>query len=115
LSARLSIKKWVYRWLENCEKEMPDNPKLLEEVLMRRKDYFSQIKHLEERISEHGDHDQHDQETETRNVLFLSLKLIALEREQITRLWNKNRISYTVKTKLILQLDHREKHLTAYI
>jgi monovalent cation/hydrogen antiporter len=114
LDARLEIISNVLRWLLNYELAVKHDTKLHEEARLRIKEYKQLKKHLKARIKKHGEDDNHDLELESQEALFLSQQLIEIERNIIAQLWEKNRIDYVIKTKLILQLDHREKQLAGY-
>jgi Na+/H+ antiporter len=113
LTARLEICKVVIRWLLNYELAVKHDAKLHEEAKLRIKEYKNLKQHLQRRIKHHDkkEHPDHDHELELEESLFLSTKLVEIERSIIAQLWEKNRIDHAVKTTLILQLDHRQKQM----
>jgi monovalent cation/hydrogen antiporter len=116
LTARLEITKVVIRWLLNYELAVKHDETLHEEAKLRIKEYKNLKTHLQMRIKHHDktEHPDHDHELELEESLFLSTQLIEIERSIVSQLWEKNRIDHAIKTKLILQLDHREKQLAGY-
>ena len=111
LNARLEIVSNVLRWLLNYELAVKHDIKLHEEAKLRIREYKQLKKHLRARLKKHEDEDEHDLELESQEALFLSQQLIEIERNIVAQLWERNRIDHVIKTKLILQLDHREKQL----
>jgi Na+/H+ antiporter len=115
LSARLVICKMVLKWLLKYSKQVEHDQRLSEEVKLRIRECKTFKKQLSDRLHRHGNDPEHDQVLESQEAAFVLLQMIEVERSVIARLWDTSRIGFSIKNKLIQQLDHREKHLSGYI
>jgi Na+/H+ antiporter len=111
LSARVKISKAVLHWLIEYKKEIGDNELLLEKVKLRIREYRLRRRHLKDSLKNHKENEPHDEAREHLEGSFLSVQINELERSELLKLWHKNKIGYTVKNKILQQLDHRFKHI----
>ncbi|HVV69007.1 MAG TPA: Na+/H+ antiporter [Gammaproteobacteria bacterium] len=113
LSARAEIAKAVLHWLSEYKKLVTGDKQLLEEVKFRMKEYKALKIQMEQSIKDHGDSHaaNHNEEIELRDTIFLSEKIVEVERTELARLWHEKKITHSLKNKLMRQLDHRSKHL----
>ncbi len=111
LSARVDIAKAVLHWLLEYKKLSTGDKRLLEEITFRIREYKALKKQLEQTLQDHHPTNIHNEESELKGAIFLSEKIIEVERSELSRLWHDKKITYTVKNKLMRQLDHRFKHL----
>jgi len=112
LAARAKIAKTVLHWLREYKKEIIDNEFLLAKVKLRIREYRLRRQQLLAVLKSHQGAEAHNEALEHQESSFLSTQINELERSELLRLWHKNKISYSVRTKLLQQLDHRFKHIS---
>ena len=112
LKARVKINRAVLHWLSEFKRTSKEDSKLCDEIKFRELEYKTIRKLLKERIDNHGEISDHDEEAEMADAYYITKQLIEVEREELTRLWRENKISHPVRLKLLQQLDHRSRRLT---
>lgn len=111
LTARAKIARAVLHWLLEYKKEITNNEILLAKVNLRIREYRLRRKQLVAVLENHRGTEAHDERLEQQESGYLSAQINELERNELLKLWHKNKISYSVKTKILQQLDHRFKHI----
>jgi Na+/H+ antiporter len=111
LTTRVKIIKAVLRWLRNYRDRVQSDKKLLDQVKLYIREYKMLRVNLEDRIGKHGPEEEHDEESESQNEVFLLSQIIEVERAELLHMWRAEKINLTVRNKLLDQLDHRSKHL----
>lgn len=116
LAVRLKLTKTVLRWLKEYREEMEEDKNLCDELNLHAQQYKILKRQLKEQIAQHEKQTTcsvaHDVKIEFKNSILISTQIIEIERSKLLELWQKNKISYTVKNKLTQQLDFLSKHLT---
>lgn len=113
LYARLQMIKAGLRWLVNYKKQIKDNPELLNEVNLYIKNYYTLKQNLKQRITDHDQMEEHDEQIEAEREAFLLLQIIDIEKNTLLKLWHDQKINLVVRNKLLEQLDHRSRHVDA--
>ena len=103
--------KAVLRWLLQYRKQVADDPKSLNEVRIYISEYSMLKSMLNERINDHHDGRAYDEKMETLDEAFLLSQIIEVERTELARLWEEQKISLELRNKLLNRLDHRSRHL----
>jgi Na+/H+ antiporter len=111
LTARVRIIKAVIRWLRNYRARVKNDKKVLDQVKIYLREYKMLRSNLEDRIGKHGPGEEHDEESELYNEVFLLAQIIEIERAELLQIWRAEKINLNVRNKLLDQLDHRSKHL----
>lgn len=116
LKARLKIIKAVLHWLnhtkkEMLEKEIADNPKLLEEIKLQIQEYRLLKTQLKERLEDHDTNVNHDEKKETMEEVFLLSQILEVERATLLELWRKEQVTLGLRDKLLARIDHAAKRL----
>lgn len=117
LTVRLKLAKVVSRWLKQYREERHEELHLCDELKLRMQEYRILKKQLKEQIDSHDDNidgmmlGRHNEKIELKNSVFISTQIIEVERTELLSLWQKNKVSYKVKNKLLQQLDFLSKHL----
>jgi Na+/H+ antiporter len=113
LHARMQMTKAVLRWLKEYKVEIKDDPRYLAETKVHIQEYKMLKLRLEERIKSHdGDmDDEHDESLEAADEICFLEQIIDIERQELIKLWRKDKVNITVATKLLNKLDHRVSHL----
>lgn len=113
LIARYEMTKEALRWLKDYKKTIKDDCRILTQVEFQIHAYKMLKEQLKENIINHDadEKDVHDEKSELHNERFISSQIIKAQRAKLLLLWHENKISYTVKNKLLEQLDHLSKHL----
>lgn len=109
LSARIEIARAVICWLEEYEKMIKDVPPLIEEAKLYLQQYRILKRQLKEDLKKYQDNPE-SHEVDLKNSSLLE-RIVEVERNELTRLWHEEKITYEVKKKLLLQLDYRARHL----
>jgi CPA1 family monovalent cation:H+ antiporter len=112
LHARVKINKAVLRWLEEYNNQVINDPKLAEEVQMHLKYYKLLNRQLQERLSNHDGNIDHDERLETIDTVFLLSHIIKIEKSELLRLWRNEKISLSIRNKLLDNLDYRSKYVS---
>lgn len=111
LSARIKMAKAVLYWLNEYKELVKDNPRFYDEIKFHIREYRMLKNQLEAKVK--TPHPAAQQDTaELKNELLLSNQIIAIERKELSRLWQENAINHTVRNKLLHMLDLRSKHLS---
>lgn len=113
LSARLAMTKAVVRWLKSYKQEITDL-KQIEQIKIYLHEYQWLRNQLKERISDHTDHQEffeHDTKEESKQESLLLTRIVEIEQSVLLELWRKEKISFSIRNKLISKLDHRLKHI----
>jgi Na+/H+ antiporter len=111
LHARMQMTKAVLRWLKEYKQEVKDDPKYLAETKMHIQEYKMLKKQLEDRIKNHDGDIEHDEELEASEEICFLEHMIDIERQELIKMWRKEKVNITVATKLLNKLDHRVSHL----
>ncbi len=112
LQAKSEMIEAALNWLEKYIKNIKNNMKLLPEVSQYIYEYQSLKKHLASRIFAHDGKSMHDEQTETKEDLSLLLKIIEVEKSELSRLWREEKINLRTRNKLLATLDHQlQRHL----
>lgn len=112
LSARVKISRKVLHWLLQYQKEIKDQPFLLDKVKLRIREYHLRCRQLSAVLTDHHRMEVHEDTKEKEASGLLSAQINQLERDELLKLWHENKISHAVRTKILQQLDHRFKHIT---
>lgn len=111
LKARIKMIKAVLQWLKEYKELAINNPKLLSEIRLQLKNYQALKKSLLERIKKFDSRDNYQAENDVMDSIYLKKQIIAIEKQELLRLWQEEHISHSVRNKLLDQLDHRAKHV----
>lgn len=111
LSARVVMLKAALKWLKDYKKMIKDDPDLSAQIGLHIKQYQLLKNQLKDKINNHPESIDHEGHLELQNEVLIISQVIDVERAELTRLWRKEKISFTVKTKLVQQLDIRARYL----
>ncbi len=112
LQARVQMISAALNWLENYLTQIENNRKLLSEVSHHIHEYKVLKKHLEHRISGHHDKITHDEQREMKEDLAFLQQIIEIEKAELTKLWQNEKINLRTRNKLLASLDHQiQRHL----
>lgn len=112
LRARVRMTKAVLQWLSAHKEKIVDDAEMLKEINLHMKEYSMFAERLERRISEHDGHEVlHDERSELLTEVYLLSQIILIEREELLRMWREEKITFSVRNKLLDRLDHRTLHL----
>ncbi len=68
--------------------------------------------HLESRILEHDGNHFHDEKTEMKDDVSFLLKIIEVEKAELSKMWSEEKINLKTRNKLLSTLDHQiQRHL----
>ncbi len=99
---------WLYKHVGN-----PQNSHILyEEINLRIREYNAIKDQFQNSIMNIDHPSVLDEKIELKDTVFLSSKLISIERKELGRLWKEGKINQAVKIKLRNYLDVRSKHLS---
>ncbi len=111
LSARVAMMNAALSWLKEYTKLSTTDPDLLAQIKLHIKQYRILKNRLKEKIKNHTASIDHDSRQELEEEVLITSQLLEIERNELSKLWHNNKISYAVKTKLLQQLDFRARHL----
>jgi NhaP-type Na+/H+ or K+/H+ antiporter len=111
LSARKMMAVAVYRWLKTYQLQVKDDPKLSDQIELYLKQFKMVKSHLKERISNHQLNLVHDEKREAEDVNLLLAQIIEVQRATLMQLWEREKVNFTVRNKLIEKLDLEAKRL----
>jgi len=118
LYARKKMATAVIYWLKEYKNQVKDNSKLLDQIKIYLLEYKMIKSYLKERIEIHDSNtardsiiSKHDEQEEVERVNFLLSQIIEVERSTLMALWEKEKISFDTRNRLIEKLDHHVKHL----
>lgn len=112
LKARLQMVRAVLRWLSDYKEQVKDDEKLYHEAKIHYQEYKMLRKRLKERIAGHDGSILHDEQAEWVDEIAFDLQVIEVERSELLRLWQEEKINLAVRNKLIERLDHRVKNIS---
>jgi len=112
LSTRVVLVNAVLQWLLQYRKEVADDPKMLEEVKLHIQQYRLVKENLRERILNHNKNDTYNEQKITHSQFFIVTQIIEVERSELVRLWQTQKISLALRNKLMTRLDHHSRHIT---
>lgn len=107
LQARVQMIEAALNWLESYKEKVKDDKKLLLEVSVHLYEYRMLKVTFESRILEHDKTLFHDENIETREKLSLLLQITEAEKEELTKLWQEDKINLRTRNKLLATLDHQ--------
>jgi len=111
LQARVQMLTAALNWLEKRLTKIK-NKKLLTEVSQHIHEYQMLKDHLESRILEHDGNHFHDEQTEMKDDVSFLLKIIEIERAELSKMWSDEKINLKTRNKLLATLDHQiQRHL----
>jgi Na+/H+ antiporter len=111
LSAKLTMTQGVLQWLPDFRRNQELDKRLIKSLRLKLKEYRMQEKELQEKLKKHQ-FDTHDIIRETERDVFLSMRIIEVEKELLIQLWREEKITVETRDKLLEQLDHRAKNLS---
>lgn len=113
-TAKFAIADEVSHWLAKYKKHIhPDDSILAEEVEVQIQEYQALKKRLNEVLKFYQAEPDREIQGSHRATVQLFLEIIAVERAVLATLWQDGKINFKVKTKLLQQLDLREKRYTS--
>jgi CPA1 family monovalent cation:H+ antiporter len=112
LKVRLKLINSVLHWLIQTKKQNKEDPRLCDELSLYTQQYRMLKRQFKERIQQHDGVTVHDTILELKNSVYLSSQIIEVERTELLRMWREDKVSYTVKNKLLQQLDHLSRRYT---
>jgi CPA1 family monovalent cation:H+ antiporter len=114
LTARKKMIQAALRWLSEYKENIKDNPKVLDQVKLYIQEYRMLKAQLKERIAAHDGITTlaHDEQAESREEACLLSQILEVEKEELLKLWRKEKINLTVRNNLLAQLDHRSQHIS---
>lgn len=112
ISARISLVTAALDWLTVYEKNN-ESHELACEIKVHIHEYELLKSQLQERLENHDgeENDDHDSNNEMIETIFLLSQIIEIEREELLRLWQQEKISSGIRDKLLMRLDHRSQNL----
>lgn len=111
LEARTMMVNAVLRWLFEYRKQISDTPQLLNEVKLYINEYRMIRRKLADKIKNHLANIEHDEKSETHDEAFILAQIVEIERSELMRLWQGQKININIRNKLLSRLDHRSKHV----
>lgn len=114
LYARKEIISAVLLWLKEFQTQNSDDSKLYQQIKLSISEHKMQKNQLIRRIRDHREKEiiKHDETAENESDLFLAMHIIQIERAKLMQLWRSEKITFTVRNKLLDKLDHRVKNLS---
>ena len=106
LSVRLKMTDAVLRWLAEYKKLVQGNAELLDETDLYVREYRMFRMQLKKRMHNLNLLPVRDLKKEVVEEGFLLSRIIDIERTELLRLWAEEKISLTVRNKLLKRLDH---------
>ncbi len=113
LNARKLMTKAGLHWLHDYKASMADDATQLEEVKLQIREYQILKKRLDDMIQNHQENTIENAAYQFKCTVHIATQLIEIEKETLTALWHDAKISHTIRTKLLEQLDLHAKHLNA--
>lgn len=114
LATRAAMIASALKWLSEYEMKAKDDCALLDEIKLRIQEYSMIEQHLRERIEKPHEHFDDDTTSFCDERMLLLAQVVEIERQELTRFWNENKITQQVKYKLEQELDLRAKRLEDY-
>lgn len=112
LKARVQMTKAALRWLNEYKEQLTEHKTVTSEIRLQILQYKNLLKELENRLKDHSETPHHHSEKkEIRNETCLIAQIIEVEREELIKLWQEDKISLALRNKLIDRLDHQFQHL----
>jgi len=112
LQARMQMIQAALSWLEGRKVKIKSNQKLLSEITQHILEYQMLKKQFESRILDHDGISPHDEQAELKEKMSLLLQLVEVERAELSRMWQEEKINLRTRNKLISTLDHQiQRHL----
>ncbi len=114
LKARIKMSQDVIQWLSHYHVKSKGKTKLCNEIKFHIRDYQKINKDLKERLSEHDqteNHMTHNENIEIKETLFLETQIVDIQRKSLAELWRHNKVTLSVRNKLIQELDYRFKQI----
>ncbi|MDR3477386.1 MAG: Na+/H+ antiporter [Gammaproteobacteria bacterium] len=111
LRVRTAMTNAVLSWLSDYKREITHNPKLSEEITLDIEQYKTLQSQLTIRLKNQTTGIDDGELSGLNDAIFLSSRILDIEREVLLRHWEQNKIDQAVKNKLEEQLDLRVKHL----
>lgn len=112
LQARIQMINAALHWLQEYQKEIKQDERLMTEVSMHIYEYQMLKKQFETRISDHDVQLIHDEQSELKEKLSLLCQVMAVEKAALEKLWRENQINLKTRNKLATILDHQiQRHL----
>jgi CPA1 family monovalent cation:H+ antiporter len=111
LTARKEMTQAAIEWLTEYMKS-EENQELLEEIQLHLKNYKSLKKHLQDKINNAQPKEEFDEEDLLIEETNLFNKAIEIEKNILMDLWSQEKISLSVRNKLMEQLDYRAKYIS---
>lgn len=107
LAAKAKMIHQGLKWLRQYRKEIKENDKLYDEVTYHIHEHKSLEKQYKNRIADHHDEAFHDEALEVKGSVSLLLQVIKIEKEEVLRLWQEEKINLRTRNKLLALLDHQ--------
>ena len=112
LSARIKMTKSALRWLIAYKIEIKNESEILDETKVYIKQYKILLNQLKERLSSHDSNIlTHNEDTETSKGTYILLQIIEVERKELLKLWQAEKINLITRNKLMAKLDHQIQNL----
>lgn len=112
LSARKEITQAALNWLLKYQQQVKDNHFLHSKIEVKILEYQTRLNHLTDSIDAHKSFCVHDEEGERYHYSFISEQINKIERNELSKLWHKKKISYHVRNKILQQLDYRAGYIS---
>jgi CPA1 family monovalent cation:H+ antiporter len=110
LQARSQMISAALNWLENYIKKIEHDNAIRPEVSWHIYEYQTMKKHLESRIAGHDGKSFHDEQAEKKADLSFLLKILEVEKSELSKLWVEEKINLRTRNKLLSMLDHQIQH-----
>ncbi len=112
LQARVQMVVAALNWLERQIQKFQNNKEILAKISSHFREYQELKKHLEARIADHDGKKIHDEQAELKKDLSFLIKVIEIEKAELAKLWQEEKINLRTRNKLIATLDHQvQRHL----
>jgi len=113
LQARAQMITAALHWLEEYSKKTKGHDKNLSEISRYIYQYETLKKHLDARISDHhakSVHSEKAEKAEKKEDLSFLLKIIEIEKSELAKLWQEEKINIRTRNKLLATLDHQVQY-----
>lgn len=111
LKTKLKMINAALRWLKEYNALESDNPNLSAQIKLHIREYRMLKKQMKERIAGHSDEMDHDEKAEREEETFLLAQIIEVERGKLLEMWRTDKITVSVRDRLLENLDHQTKNL----
>lgn len=113
ITARIKISEAVLEWLQQYKNSAPQNHTLSEEIKFYIRKYQITRKQFEQQLKEYAKSKPVVPGPQAEEGLILANQIVKIELSALSRLWHEDEISHRIRNKLLQELDHRSREISA--